>query len=215
VAVAAKVEPSPRQRLVDAVAALNAARDRLARLEAAFHEAGEASLQAAMALEEAEEKVKELAKSASATLAARALGEVPTNADALAEAERALDAAQKKRAAAKEVRAALEAEIATQSGRVEWAERAVADAVDAALVGAPEIEKLLAAYDRAVGTVDDLADAIRSLPFNAVPGRHPARFVPWDKYKGAIVPNVPIAPRWRHALEALRRGEDVALPDVE
>jgi hypothetical protein len=80
-ALKAEAEPSPRERLVNAVAALKVARDRLARLEVAFHEAGEASLAAGMALEEAEERVKELAKSASAERVQRLLGEAPADHD--------------------------------------------------------------------------------------------------------------------------------------
>jgi hypothetical protein len=215
-AVAVKVEePAPRQRLADAVATLNAARDRLSRLEAAFHDAGEKSLAAAMALEEAEERLKELTASASSTLAARLLGEVPSDHDAQADAERALDAAQKKRLEAVEVRRALEAEIQTQAERITWAERAVRDAVVAALAGAPEVGALLTAYDKALGVVVDLSAAIRSLPLSVVPDYHPALFQSWDEPKRTIPPAVPQAPKWRLALEALRRGEDVPLPGVE
>jgi hypothetical protein len=147
---------------------------------------------------------------------ARLLGEVPSARDDLADAEAALDRAQKERAATKEVRAALEAEIATQSGRISWAERGVADAVVAALQGDPAIEKLLAAYDKACGAVDDLAAAVRSLPLSAVPAHHHALVERWYAVnRGAVPPDVPQAPRWRHAIEALRRGEDVALPAVE
>jgi hypothetical protein len=215
-ALKAEAEPTARQRLADAVAALNAARDRLERLEAAFHEAGEASLQAAMALEAQEEAVRELAASASARLAARALGELPSDTDALAEAERALDEAQRRRLEAVEVRAALEAETQTQQQRVEWSERAVADAVAAALCGDPAVERLLTAYDKACGTVADLGAAIRTLPLRAVPKHHHALTERWDAVnRGSLPPDVPQAPRWRHAIEALRRGEDVSLPDVE
>jgi hypothetical protein len=215
-AAAAKAEePSARQRLVDAVAAHNAARERLVRLEAAFHEAGEASLAAAMALEEAEERVKELAAEASAQRVARLLGEVPSDHDALAAAERELDGAQKRRLEAVEIRNALENEAKAQAGRVSWAERAVAAAVEAALQGDPTIARLLEAHDKALGVVADLADAIRCLPLSVLPKFHPALVQRYTDNRGTIPPPVPQAPRWRHAVEALKRGEDAALPAVE
>jgi hypothetical protein len=132
---------------------------------------------------------------------------------ALAVAEATLDGAQKRRAEAREVRAALEAEIQTQQQRIGWAERTVADAVVAALAGDPAVAKLITAYARAAGVVDDLANALRSLPLSAVPKHHPALVQSWYKdNSGAIPPDVPQAPRWRNAIEALKRGELVDLP---
>jgi hypothetical protein len=196
-----------REQLAEAIARHDAARERLAAIKTAQERAfdnvlnlKDAAAEATTALEQAKaDEPRQLVESFIGGTTAEVASPVRAAAAAVEEANARL-------AAARQMREALSGEEKAAERELQWAEIKLGDAVREAVKADPATARLVAAFNEAERNYKELQQSLGIIGTDRLP--EAAKF--WNcVHRSEELPN---AKQWRAALEALRTDANAPLP---
>ena len=195
-----------REDLAEAIARRDTATKYLTRIQAAHERASETVYDLKDSVDKAIAMLDEAKAGEGSYLAAVALGEADAALSPIKTAAAAVEEANDQLYTARHMRDALEAEIKSAERELMWAKSKLDDAVNDAVKADPATARLVAVFNEAERRFMSLRQAMGVVGTSRLP--QGCEF--WDCQHSW--PELPGAPVWQAAIEALRTDADAPLP---